>query len=302
MAAAAFLRTCRQSFPVLAQNARRSCLQSQRWLCACEGSATSSSAISPAASVGVRVTDEGIVIRERSPYSSPEHLVYGSVLWDSGLALAKYFAWREAHDSSLAWRSKSVLDLGTGTGIVALTLARLGATVMATDFEPEVLALLEENIQSNGLGDAMSTHLLSWQERDTYLRQPRFDMVVAADVLYSRRDRWFWRALEAHMDRAHRTVAYVASPYRKDSPLSGFFDMAASSGLRLERLEDGAGRAAGAALGDGQDVYRDSHFVTMSAELRVSAASQAQFSESNIQKIQIFRLSWPDGAEPEGPA
>lgn len=241
----------------------------------------------------MRVTDEGVVIRERSPYSSPEHLVYGSVLWDSGLALAKYFAWREGIGPGLALDSKKILDLGTGTGVVALTLARLGANVTATDFEPEVLGLLEENIKSNGLGESMATHLLNWGEPGTFLRQQRFDIVVAADVLYSRRDRWFWRALEAHMDRSRGTVAFVASPYRKDSPLTGFFDMAVTAGLRLERLEDAAGRASGAAWGSAEDAYLDSRFVALMAEGRASAASQAQFSRSNVQRVQIFRLSWP---------
>merc|ERR1712129_130698 len=122
-----------------------------------------------------------------------------------------------------------------------------------------------------GLSESMSTHLLHWGERGTFLRQ-RFEVVVAADVLYSRRDRWFWRALGAHMDRGHGTVAYVASPYRKDSPISGVFDMVTSAGLSLERLEDGEGRAAGGAWGQAEDVYRDSRFVTLTAERCTSVA------------------------------
>jgi len=253
-----------------------------RWFCDGGSVATTS-----------RVTDEGIIVQERSPYSSPEHLVYGSVLWDSGLALSKYFAWRHACDGATPpWTSKDILDLGTGTGVVALTLAKLGATVMATDFEPQVLDILQENIKANGLSESMSTHLLHWGERHTYLQERRFDIVVAADVLYSRRDRWFWRALEAHMDRGHGTIAYVASPYRKDSPLSGFFDMVTSAGLCLERLEDANGQAAGGAWGKAEEVYDGSRFVAMTAERCAASALQAEFGSSNAEKIQIFRLRW----------
>lgn len=224
--------------------------------------------------------------------------MYGNILWDSGLALAKFFAYREGASSSApSVASKAVLDLGTGTGIVALTLAKLGASVMATDSEPQVLKLLEDNIRANGLTEAMTTHCLDWGDRTTYLRQRKFDVVVAADVLYSRRDRWFWRALEAHMARAQGTIAFVASPYRKDSPLTGFFELVQQAGLQLERLEDRAGRAAGGTTGAAEDVYAGSRFVAMTPMRCSVAATGAEFSESNEHKIQIFRLSWPEEGE-----
>ncbi|HIH79487.1 MAG: methyltransferase [Candidatus Poseidoniia archaeon] len=44
-----------------------------------------------------------------------------------------------------------VLELGTGSGIVALTLASLGATVTATDLNPYAVALARSNAQEQDL-------------------------------------------------------------------------------------------------------------------------------------------------------
>jgi SAM-dependent methyltransferase len=53
-----------------------------------------------------------------------------------------------------------VLDVGTGTGVVALTAARLGARVTALDLTPELLAQARENAKIAGL-DA-----ITWSEGD----------------------------------------------------------------------------------------------------------------------------------------
>lgn len=46
-----------------------------------------------------------------------------------------------------------VLDLGTGTGILAIAAARLGAlSVLGVDIDPEALAVAHENVLRNGMG------------------------------------------------------------------------------------------------------------------------------------------------------
>lgn len=56
-------------------------------------------------------------------------------------------------------RSQSFLDLGTGTGILAIAAARLGyEPVTAIDFDPACVATAKENARLNGLAESISVH------------------------------------------------------------------------------------------------------------------------------------------------
>lgn len=76
---------------------------------------------------------------------------------------------------------QSALDVGTGSGILALALARLGVPhVFALDDDPQVLPIARENLVRNG---AARVHLLAGTAAAV---TARFDLVVAnllADVL-----------------------------------------------------------------------------------------------------------------------
>jgi ribosomal protein L11 methyltransferase len=68
-----------------------------------------------------------------------------------------------------------VLDVGTGTGLLALGALALGAErVVATDLDPAALALARENAARNGLADRLE---LSSLPPDAHGVQ--FDLVVA---------------------------------------------------------------------------------------------------------------------------
>jgi ribosomal protein L11 methyltransferase len=63
---------------------------------------------------------------------------------------------RALEDLAQDWTSDStpqVLDVGTGTGILGLAAARLGAKVLAIDLDPEALAAVRDNIRLNDLQD-----------------------------------------------------------------------------------------------------------------------------------------------------
>jgi ubiquinone/menaquinone biosynthesis C-methylase UbiE len=72
-------------------------------------------------------------------------------------------------------RGREVLDVGCGTGVVALTAARLGAKVTGVDLTPELLARARENGAIMGLD-------VAWQEGDAEalpFADAKFDIVVS---------------------------------------------------------------------------------------------------------------------------
>src|SRR5258708_12291062 len=71
---------------------------------------------------------------------------------------------------------ESVLDVGTGTGVVAVTAARTGARVSALDLTPELLLQARENARIAGHPE------ITWQEADPQAlpyHAPSFDVVVS---------------------------------------------------------------------------------------------------------------------------
>ena len=97
-------------------------------------------------------TDEGVIIHEADPTTSGEGLglVWGSVLWPSGISLAKYLFWKGPGFV----QSKRILELGCGTGVVGLTLAKLKAQeVTLTDSESSLWPILRNSIASNNITD-----------------------------------------------------------------------------------------------------------------------------------------------------
>ncbi len=60
-----------------------------------------------------------------------------------------------------AWpvSGRRALDVGTGTGVLALVLARAGASVVATDVEPRAVACARENVERLGLAARVEVRL-----------------------------------------------------------------------------------------------------------------------------------------------
>jgi predicted nicotinamide N-methyase len=104
----------------------------------------------------------------------------GVVVWDAAIVLAKYIGLCEIN-------KKTVVELGSGTGVVGLSAAALGGRVLITDLE-ENLNLLKHNINKNK-SDRMKIEasVLRWGDKDAIqeiIRRLSFDFVLVADCVY----------------------------------------------------------------------------------------------------------------------
>jgi predicted nicotinamide N-methyase len=79
-----------------------------------------------------------------------------------------------------------VLELGCGLGVASMAAARAGARLLATDWSEAAIALLRENAARNGV--QLETLVCSWEQPEPLVARAPWDLVLAADVLYERRN------------------------------------------------------------------------------------------------------------------
>ncbi len=75
-----------------------------------------------------------------------------------------------------------MLDLGTGTGVLSIAAAKLGAaSVLALDIDPDAAWLAARNVARNGVGSIVRVELGSLAEGWPLVRPPagRFDVITA---------------------------------------------------------------------------------------------------------------------------
>jgi predicted nicotinamide N-methyase len=157
---------------------------------------------------------------DEEAFAHDEFMPYWAESWPSGVALARRLA-------ALELRSVTVLELGCGLGLPSLVSAIRGAAVVATDWAEDALALLARNAERNGT--AVERVLLDWRE-PAPLRGSRFDLVLAADVLYEERNA---SPLLALLPRVVATGGEVllADPGRRHA--SAMLDRAAAEGWSI---------------------------------------------------------------------
>mmetsp|Transcript_7032 Transcript_7032/g.21412 ORF Transcript_7032/g.21412 Transcript_7032/m.21412 type:complete len:406 (+) Transcript_7032:149-1366(+) len=114
----------------------------------------------------------------------------GQTAWDGGMVLAKYIE-HAVEMGSLCLQGKTVLDLGSGTGLVGLVCAVLGANVILTDLPGPVTSLMQKNRDRNahlyeaGAVDVMSLDWMKPSDVDDVLkRHPKIDLIIAAECIY----------------------------------------------------------------------------------------------------------------------
>jgi predicted nicotinamide N-methyase len=106
----------------------------------------------------------------------PTEPPFWAAAWPGGQALARYVL-----DHPGLVRGRSVLDLGSGSGLVAIAAARAGAAgVLASEVDPWGLAAIGVNCQVNGVSDVDAVGDLLDGE------PPDVAVVLAGDVCYDR--------------------------------------------------------------------------------------------------------------------
>jgi len=116
---------------------------------------------------------------DEEAFEREEFLPYWAEVWASGVVLASVVAERELSGAR-------VLELGCGLALPSLAAALRGASVLATDWSPDAIAVLELNAARNGV--SLESALVSWSEPEPLVAHAPWDLVLAADVLYERRN------------------------------------------------------------------------------------------------------------------
>jgi predicted nicotinamide N-methyase len=112
-------------------------------------------------------------------FEQEEFLPYWAELWPSSVALARVVGAR-------ALRGARTLELGCGLGLPSLAAAAAGGRVLATDWSLESVTMTARNAERNGL--AVETLRCSWTQPEPLLARGPWDLVLASDVLYERRN------------------------------------------------------------------------------------------------------------------
>lgn len=109
-------------------------------------------------------------------FDQDERLPYWADLWPSAIILADEVA-------TLTGARQRSVEFGAGLGLPSLAAAQAGFAVTATDYYDDALLFARRNAVRN-LGRDLTTAHLDWRMPTAGLG--RFDLVLAADVLYER--------------------------------------------------------------------------------------------------------------------
>jgi predicted nicotinamide N-methyase len=158
---------------------------------------------------------------DEDAFEHEEFLPYWAELWPSGVALARMLSVRSLCGAR-------TVELGCGLALPSIAAALSGARVVATDWSSDALELAELNAARNGV--SLELIRCSWAEPEAIVERAPWDLVLAADVLYERRN---VEQLLAVLPRLGGEVL-IAEPGRPHA--RSFFEQASES-RRIEKIE-----------------------------------------------------------------
>ncbi|KAK0500919.1 putative methyltransferase-domain-containing protein [Armillaria luteobubalina] len=126
-----------------------------------------------------------------APLSSEDHTSVGLQSWASSILLAEKMCASPGTFGLDTSRPLRVLELGAGTGMLSIVVAKLleapAPTIVATDYHPDVLANLSANVQTNfpRSSSVIDVRRFDWESPDfSHPIDKPFDIILAADVIY----------------------------------------------------------------------------------------------------------------------
>jgi predicted nicotinamide N-methyase len=177
--------------------------------------------------IGMHQADEPIALWERTEADADadQPPPFWAFAWAGGQALARHVL-----DRPELVAGRDVLDLATGSGLVAIAAARAGGgPVTANDIDPRSLAATAINAAANAV-------ILRCVEGDLLDTDDRYGVVLAGDVFYS-------RAMAARVlpflrrAAARGSLVLVGDPGRAYLPTDGLIRQAAYDVPVSEALE-----------------------------------------------------------------
>jgi predicted nicotinamide N-methyase len=160
---------------------------------------------------------------DEEAFEKDERMPYWADLWPSARALGRWVLRQTALEGR--W-----LELGCGVGLPSVAVKSREGDILATDHNENALEFARVNVERNR-ADHLETALLDWRGRNPAIG--KFDVIIAADVLYEQRNAVALRDLLPRvMKREGRFV--LADPGRRF--LQQFQSMMREAGWRDVQL------------------------------------------------------------------
>lgn len=174
-------------------------------------------------SISLRLAEELVPIWERSQREEPPFWAFA---WAGGQALAHYLL-----DHPHLVQGRTVLDLASGCGVVAIAAAQCGATsVVASEIDGYSIEAIKINSNLNRVQATVHP-----QFGDLLDTTSEVDVILAGDVFYSRE---MSRRVLSFVERSGAALVLVGDPSRAYTPATGWERIAEYDVPVTRELED----------------------------------------------------------------
>lgn len=132
-----------------------------------------------------------------------------------------------------AYRPRRVLDLGTGTGVLAIAAAKaLRQRVLASDIDPRAAITARDNARLNGVGNLVETICATGFGAREFERRGPFDLVLA-NILANPLKR-LASPMRAHLDASAQVILSGLLPVQANGVIAAYRANGLVLGKRIE--------------------------------------------------------------------